>query len=515
MSHYLSDSGARIAIIHVDALACLNIALLQDASCLVVVGTSSTAHAGTDWEARIRESDPALETHPTAANDPAFFLYTTGSTGLPKAAVHRHKSMLVTTRSFAQSVLEMGPDDRTLSIPKLFFAYGLGNGMYFPLGVGASTILNPGVPNLDYIAQLIARHRPTLLFAVPTFLRALFKELDNGLEVDLSSVRLIVFGGEPAPAQVIEKYREQLGVEMPEGLGSTEMLQTFISNRPGGARSGSCGVAVPNYEVQLLGEDEKPVAEGEIGTLWLKGESCFLGYWNQPELTARIKVGDWLRTGDKLYRDAAGYYHFCGRGDSMLKVSGKWFAPQEIESVLSQHPAVEQAVIVTAKSGEESKRLVGYVVSRDGAAVNIAQLRRFLAEKFPEQLIPLAFVQLPELPLTGSGKVDRMSLAAFSLSGQSQNESQGLVESGTPTEKELAEIWSSVLGVENIGTSDDFLDLGGSSMLAIQCLSRIKRAFGVEFSLEEFFEHATISQLAQIIGRMGWNSNRLVTKSRN
>ena len=275
--------------------------------------------------------------------------------------------MLVATRSYAEGVLEIRADDRFFSVSKLFFAYGLGNGMYFPLSVGASTVLNPEKTRIERVAELVARHRPTIFFGVPTFYAALLQEFDRGLAVDLSSVRLAVSAGEPLPGEVFEQFRERFGIEILDGIGSTEMLHIFISNRPGGARAGTCGTPVPNYEVRIADDVGKVCAAGEIGNLFARGESAFAEYWQKPEYTAGVKAGDgWVATGDKFFCDADGYYHYSGRSDDMMKVSGMWVSPIEVENALLGDDRVAEAAVVGVADGAGLVKPVAYIVLAAG-----------------------------------------------------------------------------------------------------------------------------------------------------
>ncbi|HUK29850.1 MAG TPA: benzoate-CoA ligase family protein, partial [Candidatus Acidoferrum sp.] len=335
-AHYLRDSAARMAIVHEGALA----AFLPAASgfppnSIVLLGDQPIAGKGMKrWAEWIGSGNEKITARQTRATDPAFFLYTSGSGGNPKGAVHLHRDMLVTSRGFARGVLGITAADRAYSVSKLFFAYGLGNGMYFPLSVGASCVLDPDRPRPERAAELLSKHRPTLFFAVPTFYAALLREVDGGLAADFSSVRLAVSAGERLPPEIFERFKARFGLEILDGIGSTEMLHMFLSARRGRVRAGSCGEPVPGYDAKIVDDAGWPVAEGEIGNLWVKGGSAFSGYWGIPELTARTKQGEWVVTGDKFYRDADGYYHYCGRADDMMKVSGMWVAPTEVENAL-------------------------------------------------------------------------------------------------------------------------------------------------------------------------------------
>jgi benzoate-CoA ligase family protein len=419
-AYYLQDSGARVAIVHVSALPeFLAAAEGAELDLLVRAGEGAEGQAGVPvprsvaWEEWLRAAQPIEQAHATAAADTAFFLYTSGSGGTPKGAVHQHKDMLVTAASFAQGVLGLREDDITFSVSKLFFAYGLGNGMYFPFSVGARTVLHPERPRPDRVAALIAKHRPTVFFSVPTFYGALLREAERGLALDFGSVRLAVSAGEKLPAEIFEQFRRRTGLEILDGIGSTEMLHMFISSRPGAARAGSCGVEVPNYEARIVDEAGEPVDTAEIGNLWVKGASAFAGYWNKPELTARAKRGDWVVTGDKFFRDADGYYHYCGRADDMLKVSGMWVAPGEVENALLGHPSVAEAALVGAADSSGLTRMVGYVVLRAGVAAGAPvtlEIQEYLRERLPAYKCPQRIEFLAELPKTATGKIQRFVL---------------------------------------------------------------------------------------------------------
>ncbi len=422
-AHYLADCGARVALVHSGALEeFLPAAAGTSLAFIVVVGELPGARHGAavgarllEWTAWIQAASPDLPPHPTASHDIAFILYTSGSGGQPKGAVHQHKDMLVTGRSFAQGVLGLRPDDRTFSVSKLFFAYGLGNGMYFPFSVGATTLLNPERTRVEKVLEMVARHRPTVFFAVPTFYAALLREADRGAPADFSSVRLAVSAGEMLPAEIFEQFRRKFGLEILDGIGSTEMLHMFISNRPGQARAGTCGVEVPNYEARVVDDDSQPVATGEMGNLWVKGQSAFAGYWNNPELTARARRGDWVVTGDKFYRDADGYYHYCGRADDMMKVAGMWVSPGEVENALLGHPLVAEAAVVGSADALGLVRPVAYVVLRMGAAATselAGGIQEFVRGRLPSYKRPQEVRFLDELPKTATGKIQRFRLRA-------------------------------------------------------------------------------------------------------
>ncbi len=419
-AYSLADCGAKIAIVHPSALGEFLPAMegtrLEQ---VVVTGTLLPQQAAQaeqrkflDWSDWIAPAAPDLPPHPTAATDAAFILYTSGSGGQPKGAVHRHQDMLVCAQSYAQGVLGLRADDRTFSVSKLFFAYGLGNAMYFPFSVGASTLLHPDRSKPGKIIEVVARYRPTVFFSVPTFYAALLREAER-TPADFSSVRLAVSAGEMLPAEIFEQFKKRFGLEILDGIGSTEMLHMFCSSRPGKARAGSCGVEVPHYEARIVDEDGHPAPDGQIGNLWIKGPSAFAGYWNQPELTARTKRGEWVVTGDKFIRDADGYYRYCGRADDMMKVAGMWVSPGEVENALLGHPRVAEAAVVAASAAGGLTRPVAHVVLRAGAAPSAelaGEIREFLRAQLLGYKCPQEIYFLPELPKTPTGKIQRFRL---------------------------------------------------------------------------------------------------------
>ena len=424
--HYLENSGARFAIADASILGEFAASAATNALDVLVICHQT---AGTEKPERVARRVlawddwlPALalmhaeeaKTYPTSATDAAFFLYTSGSGGTPKAAVHRHKDMLVATRNFAHGVLGLRPNDRLFSVSKLYFAYGLGNGMYFPLHFGATTILHPDRPRPDEIAEVIARHRPTIFFSVPTFYAALLQESERGLSLDFSSVRLAVSAGESLPAEIFNKFRERFGVEILDGIGSTEMLHIFLSSRPGEARPGTCGREVPGYQARILNDAGEPVNDGEAGNLWIRGDSAFAEYWRIGELTARTKRDGWVNTGDKFTRDADGYYHYCGRADDMMKVSGMWVSPGEVENALLAHSAVAECAVVGHADAVGLVRPVAYIVLRRGVANSAggldSEINGWLRTRLPGFKCPHEFRFVPELPKTATGKIQRYLL---------------------------------------------------------------------------------------------------------
>ncbi len=417
--YWLADSGARFAIVHASVLTEFCEAERKiGLGGMVVAGTPPVGRRALPrsallWDEWLAGASAELEAHPTRPEDAAFFLYTSGSGGTPKAAVHRHQDMLATSQSFARGVLELRSDDITFSVSKLFFAYGLGNGMYFPFSVGASTVLLPDRPKPGNVAEVITRRRPTVFFSVPTFYAALLREAERGLKLDLASVRMAVSAGETLPAEIFERFHKKFGIEILDGIGSTEMLHMFLSSRPDQARAGSCGIEVPDCEARIVDEAGRPVPAGEIGNLWVKGQSTFAEYWGKPELTAQTKIGDWVVTGDKFFRDADGYYHYCGRADDMMKVSGMWVSPGEVENILLGHPMVAEAAVVSRIDAMGLSRPAAYVVLRPGteSGPHLAhEIQQWVRGRLVSYKCPQEVHFLEDLPKTATGKIQRFRL---------------------------------------------------------------------------------------------------------
>ncbi len=407
LEFHLDDCRPRLAVVHRTAMGEFEAALARHPETKLLVVGQGVSHEH-DFERRLGEADRVEGCYPTRGEDSAFILYTSGSGGTPKGAVHRHQDMWVTSETFGREVLEIAPSDRTFSASKLFFAYGLGNSLTFPLAVGATTILYPERPRPEKIADLLMRFRPTLFFAVPT----LYASLASG-EMEarhFASVRRAISAGEMLPGEVFARCRERLGLEVLDGIGSTEMLHMFISSREGEARPGSCGRTVGGYEARVEDDEGREVVAGEIGNLLVSGESAFVGYWGRPELTAKTKTGKWVRTGDKFFVNEEGYYHYCGRADDMMKVSGMWVSPGEVENALLAHPAVQEAAVVAARDGLGFVHPAAYVVVRAGygRGTELSQeILHFARGRLASFMCPRSLEFLDELPKTATGKVQR------------------------------------------------------------------------------------------------------------
>ena len=416
--HYIENCEPHAAIIHAESLAeFLPASSVRPQIPIVVVGEDKIDLHGVacaKWSAWSAVASKQLAAANTSPRDPAFMLYTSGSGGTPKAAVHSHADMLVTSRNYAHTVLGLRADDVTFSVSKLFFAYGLGNGMYFPFSAGARTLLNPERTNVAQVIEMVARHRPTVFFAVPTFYAAVLRETERpGHRVDFSSVRKCVSAGETLPAEIFNAWKRQFGIEILDGIGSTEMLHIFISSVPGKCKPGSCGFPVPGYEVKIVDDDGVSVRDGEIGNLWVHGASAFAEYWRIPELTARTKRGDWVVTGDKFFFDGGGYYHYCGRADDMLKVAGMWVSPMEVENALLGHPQVAEVAVVGATDERGLSYSVAHVVLRgnvQGSDKLADEICEHVKARLVSYKVPREVQFCSELPKTVTGKIQRFLL---------------------------------------------------------------------------------------------------------
>jgi benzoate-CoA ligase family protein len=359
-------------------------------------------------------SSPELKAEPTGKDAAAFWLYSSGSTGTPKACVHLHRDMVVCSELYAKGILQMNERDRCYSVARLFFAYGLGNAGYFPLYFGATSILSPARPTPASIYTDIERYRPTLFFSVPTNYAALLAyRREGGREFDLSSVRVAISAGEHLPTPVFERFKQRFGIEILDGLGSTETLQTVISNRLGEVRPGSSGKVVPGYEAKIVDETGRTLPPGEFGTLMIKGDSICSGYWNEHDKTKDAFQAHWLRTGDTYYVDQDGYFWHAGRSSDTFKVSGRWLSPIEVESSLTAHPAVREAAVIAREDAIGLTKPAAYVALNPGFLPDdelARELRDWVAQKIGGYKSPRWIEFVAELPKTGTGKVQRYKL---------------------------------------------------------------------------------------------------------
>jgi benzoate-CoA ligase family protein len=357
------------------------------------------------FDALVARAPAALDPAPTTRDDIAIWKFTTGSTGMPKACVHRMETPLRSFEHYAKGVLDIREDDVVLPVPKLFFGYARDLTALYPFGVGGAGIVFPERTTAERIFELVARHRPTILVNVPTMMRAMIDQPDH----ELSCLRLCTSAGEPLPEEMHRRWIDTFGVEVLDGIGSSEAYHIYISNRPGAAQPGTLGQVVPGYTARVVDDDGRELPDGETGRLWIQGDTTALMYWNSREASVRTFAADVVMSGDLFARDPDGYFRYRGRADDLLKVGGIWVAPQEIEQCLAAHPDVtECAVIGYEENGLQKPR--AFVVLREGATADAASLQAHVKATLSPHKYPRDVRFVAELPRTGSGKVDRRAL---------------------------------------------------------------------------------------------------------
>ncbi len=405
IAYLLADSRAVLAVVSAPLLPAL--AAILSMSRVVAVGE------GSDYEQFLgdgRGYEDPVRAHPDEA---AFWLYSSGSTGAPKGVRHVHGSLRATADTYGRQVLGIQRDDVVFSAAKLFFAYGLGNAMTFPMSVGASSVLLPGRPTPDSVLEVMRTHQPTVFGGVPTLYASLLAHPGMGRGAGSKRLRRCISAGEALPRHIGETWSRAVGVEILDGIGSTEMLHIYLSNRSGDLQYGTSGLAVPGYEVRVLAEAGGDAADEEPGELLVRGPSAAEGYWNQREKSRRTFVGEWTYTGDKYVRQADGYYRYCGRTDDMFKVSGIWVSPFEIEGALIAHPAVLEAAVVGREDGDGLMKPQAFVVLREGAADGPdlkEELKQHVKERAGPWKYPRWIEVVPDLPKTATGKIQRFKL---------------------------------------------------------------------------------------------------------
>ncbi len=412
IAHYLRDSYARVVVVEAAVADTLR-GVLGEVPGEPAVWSANGEAEGAQPLSRLLDAHagaevPTLDTH---RDDMAFWLYSSGSTGRPKGVVHLHHDIPYTCETYGREVLVIGEDDVTFSSTKLYHAYGLGNNFSFPYAVGASTVLLRGKPSPQAILETAQRFRPTLFFSVPTLYNAMLN-LPDAAVYDLSSVRLCLSAAEPLSPAVLKRWREAYELDILDGIGSTEMLHIYCSNRAGRIVPGTSGEAVPGYELRLLDEEGREVPDGEVGNMLVRGDSAHPFYWHQHDRTKATVRGDWFFTGDRYRRDEAGGYVYEGRADDMIKVSGLWVSPIEIENALAEHPLVVECAAVGVRA-DETTRVKAYLVCRehDRAAGELeTELQQWCKERLRRYEYPHFFEFVDDLPKTLTGKIQRYKL---------------------------------------------------------------------------------------------------------
>ena len=411
--YLLNDSRAHVLVVHSSLLGhIMEIrGKLQYLEHIVVAGDDHDAPV--DMASLLAVASPRLDAADTSKDDTAFWLYSSGTTGFPKGAIHLHHDMIVEADLYARDTIGLVESDVSFSLAKLFFAYGLGNGLYFPLRVGATTILLPGRPTPKAIYDVIDRHQPTVFYGVPTSYAALIHLAETEGRTSIGRVRMCISAGEPLPKPLYDKWLNLFGVEILDGIGSTEILHIFISNRPGRVKPGSTGEIVRGYEARIVDDEGKPVPAGVEGTLFIKGDSIANGYWNKHEQTKKTFCGEWINTHDKFRLDEDGYYWYAGRTDDMIKVSGQAVWPADVESILLGHPAVLESGVVGVPDAEGLLKPQAYVVLKDpgsGSDELVRELQTFVKKNTAPHKYPRKIVFVDDLPKTATGKIQRYKL---------------------------------------------------------------------------------------------------------
>jgi 4-hydroxybenzoate-CoA ligase len=424
VAYILADSRAEAVVVSAPLLPALGeaIARQQGVKLLLVAGLDGKPATGLpqgaqDLGAFIAGAAPAQAAVEASDDEVAFWLYSSGSTGAPKGAKHVHAGLKATADTYADQVLGIAAEDVCFSAAKLFFAYGLGNAMTFPMHAGAAAVLLPDRPTPDSVLATMARHHPTLFFGVPTLYAAMLSHPKLARGAGSDRLRRCVSAGEALPEHVGLRWRETVGTDILDGIGSTEMLHIFVSNRPDLIRYGSSGVAVPGYALRIVDEHDRDVADGETGELLVKGDSAAEGYWNQRAKSRRTFWGEWTRTGDKYLRDAEGFYRYQGRADDMFKVSGIWVSPFEVEGALASHPAVQEAAVVGREDADGLVKPMAFVVLKPGADADVAALQAHVKAAAGPWKYPRWVEVVEDLPKTATGKIQRFRLRA-QLEGQ-------------------------------------------------------------------------------------------------
>lgn len=413
--YYFADSRARAVVVHASLLPLIepHLAALPHLAHVLVTGGAATPAGAASFDELLAQAEPAPGFADTSRDDMAFWLYSSGSTGAPKATVHLHHDIPFCVETYGQHVLGLRADDVCFSAAKLFFAYGLGNSLYFPFAAGVPTVLSPSRPLPETVLSTIGRHGVTVFFGVPTLFASLLHAAERDPSIRCPSLRFCVSAGEALPAQLCTSFQERFGVEVLDGIGSTEALHIFLSNRHGDVVPGSSGRVVPGYEVRVVDEAGHDLPVGEVGNLLLKGDSTTPFYWNKHDKSKATILGEWLVTGDKFLQDAQGVYWCQGRSDDMLKVSGLWVSPAEVESAILAHPAVlESAVVALTDTDGLVKPRAFVVLKREFAAGEglALEIRDFVKGKLAPYKCPRSIAFVDDLPRTATGKIQRFKL---------------------------------------------------------------------------------------------------------
>jgi benzoate-CoA ligase family protein len=417
LQFYLADSGATVAVADAEFCSRFDAVACKDTRLRTLIGVNGAAGDHAAPHAMIAE--PWLRGFPadlaeadTHRNEMAFWMYSSGSTGRPKGIVHLQHDMAYSEAAFARNVLKLKPDDICFSVPEIFFAYGFGNSITFPFSAGVTALLLPGQPKPAATFEAIERFRPTVFFGLPT-LYTLLTKAEGAAATDFSSLRMALSAAEVLSADVSNGWKALTGLDIVEGLGSTEALHIYLSNHPGNTKPGAAGLRVPGYEIELKDKDGRKVGDNEEGIMWVRGDSNAPLYWNRPDKTAEtIRDGGWIYTGDRFVRDSDGFHFFRGRADDLVKISGQWVYPLEVELCLAEHPAVRECAVFAMELPDRRMTLKAVVVMN--GAFDASDATKMLQDFVKATLLPYKYPReirfMDELPKTGTGKIDRQAL---------------------------------------------------------------------------------------------------------
>jgi benzoate-CoA ligase family protein len=408
IAYFYEYTRAKVAIVHADHLAAFAEAAwgARHLRRILVVGAGAGVDPHASFEALSASVVDELELFPSHRDDAAIWLFSGGTTGRPKAVVQTHASFVNTTLLYAQGAMGYSQRDVTVSVPKLYFGYATGCNLLFPFSVGGTSILFPERCTADALFDQIRRHRPTVLVNVPTMVGHMVAH-ERAMEQDLSCLRVATSAGEALPVELHERWKRTFGVELCDGLGTAEMWHIFLTNRPGDVRPGTLGKVVPGFEVRVCDDDGREMPDGHVGWLWVRGGSRAIGYWQAMEKTMSAFRGEWYVSGDMVRRDADGYFIYCGRGDDMLKVGGKWLSPAEVENCLLRHPMVAECAVVGVVDSSGLTKPHAHVVARERRDGLEEELKAFVRAELEPYKAPRQIFLVDALPRTHFGKVDR------------------------------------------------------------------------------------------------------------
>ncbi len=421
---YLNDSRSRVLAVSEELLPLINdikgdLPYLRD-----IIVISEVEGARIPFKQKYKSASSTAKPALTTRDDVCFWLYSSGSTGSPKGAIHSQYDMEVISKAYAQGILGLNENDILFSAARMFFAYGLGNSLYFPPSVGCSVVLNPDRPTTEVILEYMEKYRPTIFFGVPTLYGQMLehqaridqetgKDIDPNADHPLSSVRICVSAGEALPKDIYYRWKKRFGVDILDGIGSTEMGHIFLTNRPDAIKPGSTGKPVPGYELKIVDNEGNEVPQGEIGTLMVKGESAAQSYWRKRDKSRQTMVGEWINTGDKYLMDEDGFYWCAGREDDMLKSGGIWVSPLEVENCLIEHPAVFESAVIGHKDNKGLEKPKAFVILRDGFEPSeelAEELKKWVLDRLAKFKYPRWIEFVEELPKSPTGKIQRFKL---------------------------------------------------------------------------------------------------------